>query len=85
MSELSVMIGFMPPIYDDIRKAIEASPKSRYQLWQETGISQAQLSGFMAGNKGLSVEALEELAACLGFEITIRQKNRKSRHKEGQR
>ena len=70
------MVGLMPPIYDEIRKAIKDSSKSRYQLWHETGISQAQLSGFMAGKKGLSVEALEELAACLGLEITARPSKR---------
>ncbi len=77
------MIEHMPPIYDEIRKAIEGSPKSRYQLWQETGISQAQLSGFMAGNKGLSVEALEELAESLGLEITARPSKRSKTSKKG--
>lgn len=77
------MIESMPPIYNEIRKAIEASPKSRYQLWQETGISQAQLSGFMAGKKGLSVEALEELATCLGLKITTRPSKRHKTRKKG--
>lgn len=65
------MMLSMPPIYDDIRRAILASGKSRYRLWQETGISQGQLSEFMAGTKGLSVEALEKLADCLGLRITV--------------
>lgn len=66
----------MPPLYDDIRKAIIASDKSRYRLWKETGISQGHLSDFMAGNKGLSVEALELLAQCLNLEITVRTRKR---------
>ena len=64
----------MPPIYDELRQAIAASDKSRYRLWQETGISQGQLSEFMAGTKGLSVEALETLADCLDLEIIPRPK-----------
>lgn len=60
----------MPGIYDDIRRAIRNSEKSRYRLWQETGITQAQLCAFMAGKKGLSVEALENLAAHLGLRVT---------------
>ncbi len=65
------------PIYDDLRKAIAASEMSRYQIWQETGISQSQLCDFMAGAKGLSVEALERLAGCLGLEIVARPIKRK--------
>ena len=66
------------PIYDELRKAIAASEKSRYQIWQETGISQSQLCDFMAEAKGLSVEALERLADCLDLEITTRTARRKA-------
>lgn len=71
------------PIYDEIRKSIGTSDKTRYRLWQETGISQAQLSQFMAGDKGLSVEALEKLAHCLNLEIIARPlKPSKSKRKD---
>ena len=70
------MAGVMPPIYDDIRKAIADHDKSRYRLSQEAGISQGQLSEFMAGTKGLSVESLERLAECLGLEIIARPRKR---------
>lgn len=62
----------MPPIYDDIRNAIGASDMSRYRIAKKTGIGEPQLCLFMAGKKGLSVEALETLAHCLGLEITTR-------------
>lgn len=71
------MISRMPPIYEEIRQTIMASDKSRYRLWQETGISQGQLCEFMAGTKGLSVETLEKLADCLDLEIIARPKNRR--------
>jgi transcriptional regulator with XRE-family HTH domain len=67
----------MPPIYDDIREAIEASELTRYRIAKETGIGEPQLCLFMAGKKGLSVEALETLADCLGLEITTRRKRKK--------
>ena len=72
------------PICDEIRRAIAASDKSRYRLWQETGISQSHLSQFMARTKGLSIEALERLADCLDLEIITRgvkraKANRKDR------
>lgn len=65
----------MPPIYDHIRDAIAASDKSRYRMAKETGIGEPHLCQFMAGTKGLSVEALEKLADCLGLEIITSPKN----------
>lgn len=72
------------PVYDDIREAIEASGKTRYRLWKETGISQAHLCQFMAGTKGLSVEALEKLAECLDLQIVAKPvKRTNARRKDG--
>lgn len=67
----------VPTIYDHIREAIAASDKSRYRMAKETGIGEPHLCQFMAGTKGLSVEALEKLADCLGLEIVARQKKGK--------
>lgn len=72
------------PVYDDIRRAIDACGRTRHRLSQETGISESQLSQFVAGTKGLSVESLELLADCLGLEIIARpvrptKANRKDR------
>ena len=72
----------MSPIYDDIRDAIEASEMTRYRIAKQTGIGESQLSLFMAGKKGLSVEALETLADCLDLEITTRRKRKKPNRKE---
>ena len=67
----------MVPVLEAIREAIEASGKTRYAIWRETGISQSQLSLLMDGKRGLSIEALERLAECLGLEIVIRPKSRR--------
>lgn len=67
----------MAPIYDDIRKAIKASDKSRYVIARETGVSESHLSQFMDRTKGLSVESLERVADSLGLDITTRPKRRK--------
>jgi len=66
----------MSEMLDTIRKAIKTSSKTRYRIWKETGIGQAQLSKLMRGQRGLSIEALEVLAECLDLEITIRPKKR---------
>jgi transcriptional regulator with XRE-family HTH domain len=68
------MFTWMSQIFDTIRRAIEASGKTRYRLSKETGIDQAQLSRLMSGKEGVSVENLERLADALGLEIIIRPK-----------
>jgi len=67
----------MSKMLDEIRKAIDASGKTRYRIWQETGLTQAHLSKVMSGERGLSLDAMETLAECLGLEIMIRPKRRR--------
>ncbi len=66
----------MQTIFEQLRKAIQSSEKTRYKLWQETAIDQGQLARFMAGTDGLSVANVERLAEALGLEIIIRPKRR---------
>jgi len=67
----------MAKMIEQIRRALEASGKTRYRISQESGISQGQLSRLVSGERGLTVDTLERLAECLGLEITIRPKRRK--------
>ncbi len=69
----------MSKIIEAIRKAIEASDKSRYRLWQETGIDQSHLRKLLNGEARLSYENLELLADALGLEIIVRPKRRKGK------
>ena len=71
------ILSMMSAIYDAIRKVIAKSDKTRYRLWQETGISQAQLCEFLHGRRGMSIENLETLAEALGLEIVVRPAKRK--------
>ncbi|MCH8151119.1 MAG: helix-turn-helix transcriptional regulator [Planctomycetes bacterium] len=77
MKKVSDTVSIMSKIHDAIRKAIAKSEKTRYRLWQETGISQAQLCEFLHGRRGMSIEYLETLAQALGLEITVRPAKRK--------
>jgi transcriptional regulator with XRE-family HTH domain len=61
----------MKKVLDQIREAILASDKSQYRIAQDTGISRSRLSKLMSGQLGLSIEALEQLAEYLGYEIRI--------------
>lgn len=66
----------MSELQDAVRRAIEASDVSRYRMAKDLEISQATISKFMSGERGLSIATLEQLAAYLNLEIIIRPKRR---------
>lgn len=61
------------PLSEQLRRAIEASPMSRYQLAKETGVSQSVLSLFCNKKRGLSLRAIDALAAALDLELKPRK------------
>lgn len=71
------IVAAMSATHDAIRDAMARSSKTRYRLWQETGISQAQLCEFFHGRRGMSLDNLELLAEALGLEIIVRRARRK--------
>ena len=56
---------------DQLRQAIDDSGLTRYRISNETGISEATLSKFYLGQRGLSMEALNALGEFL--QLTINQ------------
>lgn len=54
---------------DQLRRAIEKSGLTQYQICQETGIDKATLSRFMNGKGGLSIEAIELLFNLFGLQV----------------
>lgn len=69
----------MADVLTIIRRAVETSGRSRYQLAKESGVSQASLCRLVNGERGMTVDMLERLAPALGLEIIIRPKRRKAR------
>ncbi len=67
----------MSRIIEIVRKTMETSGKTRYQIWQETGIDQSHLRKVLSGEARLSYENLERLAEALDLEIIVRPKKRK--------
>lgn len=61
---------------DQLRRAIEGGPKSRYQIAKETGIDEATLSRFVHYKGGLSMDGLDAIAECLGLSLTTATKPR---------
>jgi hypothetical protein len=54
---------------DQLRRAIEGSPKTRYVICKETGILQSVLSRFMHGKGGLSVEGIDRICESIGARL----------------
>lgn len=59
---------------DQLRQAIDDSGLTRYRIAQETGISEATLSKFYLGQRGLSSKAMNALGECLQLTITLGRK-----------
>lgn len=66
--------GCMAMLLDAIQDAIERSGETRYQIAKGSGVSQAALSRFVHGERGLSVDAVQKLADYLELEIIVRAK-----------
>lgn len=60
----------MTTLSKQIRRAIESSYMSRYEICKITRIDQAAMSRFMSGQKSLSMANLDKLGKLLGLEIT---------------
>ena len=56
---------------DQIRRAIDQSGLSRYQIAQETGIDESALSKFYTGKRGINSKTLDTLGDFLGLRIVI--------------
>lgn len=69
---MGVRVGRL--LSEQLRRAIEASPKSRYQLAKETGVSQSVLSLFCNKKRGLSLQAVDALTTALDLELKPRNR-----------
>ena len=59
---------------DELRRQIERSPKSRYRIWQETGVSQESLCRFLQGD-GLSLGSIDLVCQCLGLQLVLKDRS----------
>lgn len=65
------------PLSDQLRRAIETAPVSRYRMSKDLEISEATLSRFMSGDRGLTLTVVDVLADYLGLELVSRRPTRK--------
>ncbi len=73
----------MSMIIETIRKHIKTSGKTRYQIWQESKVSEAQLCRIMQG-KTCTVETADTLLDYFGLTIAKKKTVKKSRAKRCQ-
>jgi len=59
----------MKKLTDQIRDAVDNCGKSRFLVANLSEIEQSQFSRFMAGTKGLSLDAIDRLAAVIEIQI----------------
>ena len=60
-------------ISEQLRAAILSADVSRYRIARECDIGEGQLSRFVNGKGGLSLAAIDRIAALLDLELTARK------------
>jgi transcriptional regulator with XRE-family HTH domain len=60
-------IGFI----EQLRHAIAESGISQYRLAKLSGVQQSQLSRFMRGERGLSIEGIERICSLIGARLVV--------------
>ena len=61
---------------DQVRQAIRDCGETRYRISAATGVSNETLCRFVSGERGLSMEALDIVAAYLGLSIASDRKRK---------
>lgn len=61
----------MSETLDKLKAAIGASGESRRQIALRANVNEAALCRLMSGERGLSIDAAERLAAALGLKIVV--------------
>lgn len=66
----------MEKISEIIRQAVIDSGQSHYAIWQATGVDQAILSRWIAGERGVNAATLDKLADYLGLTLVKKRGQR---------
>jgi len=69
----------MSKLFEAMRVTIENSEHSQNRISKAIGVHRSQLSRFMKGDRGLSIECLERLCEFLELEISIKPKRKKGK------
>jgi transcriptional regulator with XRE-family HTH domain len=64
-------------IGEQLRRAIRDGKLSQAELARATGLSEGQISYFLKGTRGLSLESIDRVLEVLGLEIVIRPRRKR--------
>jgi transcriptional regulator with XRE-family HTH domain len=64
------------PLSSQLRRAVAESGLSRYRIAKDVGVSQATLSKFMSGQRGLSMAVMDRIGERLGLSLVKRPKGK---------
>jgi predicted transcriptional regulator len=56
---------------DQLRRLIEESPMSRYEISKKTGIAQSTLCKLVQGERGISTDSWDLLGECLNLRLVV--------------
>jgi predicted transcriptional regulator len=56
---------------DQLRRLIEESPMSRYEISKRTGIAQSTLCKLIQGERGISTDSWDLLGECLNLRLVV--------------
>ena len=68
------MVRRKDTVSEQLRKAIESAPVSRYRIAQETGVTEGALSRFVRRERGLDLSSVDKLAAYLGLVLVAAER-----------
>ena len=68
-------------VSEQLRAAILSADVTRYRIAEDTGVSEAVLSRFVNGMRGLDGSSIDKLAAYLDLELVPRSRKRKAADK----
>jgi transcriptional regulator with XRE-family HTH domain len=64
-------------IGEQLRRAIREGKLSQAELARATGLSEGQISYFLKGDRGLSLESIDKVLEVLELEIVIRPRRKR--------
>jgi transcriptional regulator with XRE-family HTH domain len=64
------------PFSGQLRRAVADSGLSRYRIAKEIGVTEATMSRFMSGQRGLSMAVVDRLCDLLRLSITTEPKSK---------
>ena len=67
------------PVSEKLRDALRSCEASYRQIGRETGIDHSHLVRFVNGERGLSLESMDAVAAFLGLELRRRTPKKRTR------